>query len=68
MPKVTEPSRGQADPGPFFRLWGLKVRPCPSGLLERKPYFRQPWVASLVTLLSDVGQGGVQTHPAPSPS
>lgn len=44
MAKVTEPCRGRADPGPFFGLWGLEFRPCLSGLFERKPCFRQPWV------------------------
>ena len=68
MAKVTEPCRGRADPGPFFGLWGLEFRPCLSGLFERNPVFVSPGCASLVTLLSDVGRGDVQTHPYPSPS
>lgn len=50
----------------LFQIMGIRGQTLPPrACLRGNPVFISPGCASLVTLLSDVEQGGVQTYPPP---
>lgn len=70
LPRVPEPCKGRAGPGPFFRLWGLEIDPAPPpNSFERKLFSsalgEPPW--SLYQMLSKEMFRHTYPHPQTEP-